>query len=141
MIVAVTGWRFHTDSVFIRSELNKLKKTFDDLHFRVGDAEGVDTIALHWCLREGIPYDRYDADWHSYGKSAGPIRNRTMLTQRKIYRCDQPVSYEPERVHMLLGFPEPGRVPRIPGSGSWNCIGQAFGLGIDVVIPGHRKGL
>ena len=43
-----------------------------------GDCSGVDRMAEVWARRHGIPVRRFPAAWKLYGKSAGPIRNRTM---------------------------------------------------------------
>ncbi len=43
-----------------------------------GTARGVDTYGEEWARREGIPVKRFPADWDTYGKSAGYIRNAEM---------------------------------------------------------------
>jgi hypothetical protein len=43
-----------------------------------GGAKGVDEIAKNWAIKKGIPHKQMDADWETYGKSAGPIRNKEM---------------------------------------------------------------
>jgi hypothetical protein len=45
----------------------------------VGDATGVDRFAFEWALARKIPVRCFRADWHAYGRAAGPIRNRAML--------------------------------------------------------------
>jgi hypothetical protein len=47
-----------------------------------GGAEGVDQMAEMFAEEFGIPIEVYPADWNTYGKSAGPIRNQQMLGQR-----------------------------------------------------------
>ena len=44
----------------------------------VGGARGVDTLADRWAREHDIPLKRFPADWNSYGKAAGMIRNRQM---------------------------------------------------------------
>lgn len=144
MIVAVTGWRHHTDETFIRAQMDRLYFLTDEqIWLRVGDAEGADAIATQWAKDQFIPHDIYIADWNRHQKLAGPLRNRQMLTMEKIYEFDGATSFtlEPLPADLLVAFPEPGARPKIPGSGSWGCIGEAFTLGIEVLIPGYSKGL
>ena len=48
-----------------------------------GEAKGADTIA--WVVADilGLAVERYPADWGSYGKAAGPRRNKQMLIEGK----------------------------------------------------------
>jgi hypothetical protein len=43
-----------------------------------GMARGADTLGEDWANENGIPIEQYPADWASYGKSAGFIRNKEM---------------------------------------------------------------
>jgi hypothetical protein len=150
MIIAVTGWRYHTDDCLIRETMNELaygnsRRGHDpeDLVVRGGDATGADDLIEQWCLYQGIAYDKYVADHYPSGAlmpGAGPARNRRVLTMEKHVKWPSgEVWYTPKRADLLVGFPEPGAHPKIPGSGSWNCIGQAFTLGIEILIPANIK--
>jgi SLOG family YspA-like protein len=48
-----------------------------------GEARGADKIAGRLARLKGLEVDPYPADWDTYGKSAGPIRNRQMLVEGK----------------------------------------------------------
>lgn len=48
-----------------------------------GEAKGADFLARVWAKWQGVPYEAYPADWKTYGKAAGPIRNKQMLTEGK----------------------------------------------------------
>lgn len=72
-----------------------------------GPHMGADYWAHQWALARLIPYARHHAEWKKLGKSAGPIRNRQMLTEGK-----------PD---MVLAFPG--------GRGTANMIEQAEGAG------------
>lgn len=124
-IVAATGWRGHTMGLFIHGQMAKICAN-REVHVRVGDAAGADAHVRNWCLSNRVSYTVYRADWDNHGKQAGPIRNNAML-------LGLPDGYR--MADLLVGFPEPSKFPRIPGSGSWGCIGRAFELGIEVVIP------
>jgi hypothetical protein len=43
-----------------------------------GTAKGVDTLGEEWASLNNIPITRFPADWKTYGKSAGYIRNEEM---------------------------------------------------------------
>ena len=45
-----------------------------------GGAAGADTIAGELAREYGLDVDEYQADWESFGRRAGPIRNARMLT-------------------------------------------------------------
>ena len=47
-----------------------------------GDAKGADEHAATYAMLHGIPARQFDADWHRYGKAAGPMRNIRMLNER-----------------------------------------------------------
>ena len=43
-----------------------------------GTARGVDTLGERWANENGIPVEKYPADWNTHGKSAGYKRNQLM---------------------------------------------------------------
>ena len=43
-----------------------------------GGAAGVDRLGEDWAARNGVPIERYPAQWDLYGKRAGKIRNQQM---------------------------------------------------------------
>jgi hypothetical protein len=45
----------------------------------LGDATGVDSLARQACVTLGLTHSIYEADWNTFGKGAGPIRNKEML--------------------------------------------------------------
>ncbi len=81
MIVLVCGDRHYTSEATIRRELVKLydyQPTI--LH---GACVGADTIGGLIAEELGYPVMVFPAQWHKYGRSAGPIRNNQMLTEGK----------------------------------------------------------
>ena len=48
-----------------------------------GGAKGADWLGHYWAIKRGIPYKVFPADWMTYGKAAGPIRNQQMLDDGK----------------------------------------------------------
>lgn len=50
-----------------------------------GGAKGADSCAASWCEanKEWVDHEVFPAEWETYGKSAGPVRNREMLEKGK----------------------------------------------------------
>lgn len=46
-----------------------------------GMAAGADAHAAEWARRNNVELAAFYADWAQYGRAAGPIRNRQMLTE------------------------------------------------------------
>lgn len=44
-----------------------------------GCARGIDLAGELWAFAQGIPVERYQADWAARGKAAGPMRNQAMV--------------------------------------------------------------
>ena len=45
-----------------------------------GENRGADTMAERYAAEKDIPIQVFPAEWNKYGKTAGPIRNKSMLT-------------------------------------------------------------
>lgn len=140
-IIAVTGWRYHADIKFIHRSMNNVLSLYGfETRVHVGDATGADEIIQNWCTANGIDFDVYHARRYPSGAlmpGAGPERNRKILTTEKhVDPSTRELTFRPKLADLLVGFPEPGVSPKMPGSGSWGCIGEAFRLGIEVTIPG-----
>lgn len=43
-----------------------------------GTAEGVDLLGEQYADEHDLPVERHEPDWDTYGRAAGPIRNREM---------------------------------------------------------------
>lgn len=67
-------------------KLCEVMKTFveehpgQDIVVIIGTAAGADRLGERWAHDNDIPVMRYPADWQRYGKSAGFIRNRDMVS-------------------------------------------------------------
>lgn len=99
-------------AVVLLNHLYEEKATYrQEFLFAVGDAKtGVDAT-----VREMYPDAKvYDADWNRYGKAAGPIRNKAMLT-----------GHRPEWVVAITD--------RLKDSGTEDCVEQANALAIPVL--------
>lgn len=78
--VLFTGSREFTDC----EKIKRIIEQIDPFEIIVGDYRGVDTLVLRVAKELGINVgdSPYIADWDSYGRSAGPIRNKEMLKQK-----------------------------------------------------------
>ena len=76
-----------------------------------GGARGADTLARRWAEAAGIPVEEYPADWRTFGRSAGHVRNARMLREGR-----------PDRV---VAFPG--------GRGTTNMVALTRQAGIPVV--------
>jgi len=75
----VCGGRDFTDWQFMREKLKVLLKT-DWMFILVhGDCRGADRLAAGWAKACELIVEAHPADWDTYGKKAGSIRNQEML--------------------------------------------------------------
>lgn len=139
-VLAVSGWRKRPDPSYITRyltlKLDVIRSLFHvgRVAIRVGDCPtGVDAMVRDWIKVNDLPHRVYEADWDRYGKGAGPIRNRNMLLGINGSPSTPESLPAIRRADLLLAFPQPGSYP-YKGSGTWNCIGQAWELGIRVEL-------
>lgn len=76
-----------------------------------GGARGADTLALAWAAGHSIQRKTFHADWHAYGKAAGPMRNQQMLDEGKP--------------NLVVAFPG--------GHGTADMVARARAAGIEIV--------
>ena len=81
MIVAVVGSRTFND-------WDLLNQTLSDFHAKhsiskvvSGGARGADSLAEKWANINNIPVVVFPAEWNKYGKRAGMIRNRLIISE------------------------------------------------------------
>ncbi len=79
MKLIVSGSRNCTDDKKIFSELDRIHRTANITLIIHGGARGVDALAGLWATNNNIPVQVYPADWVTFGRAAGPIRNKQML--------------------------------------------------------------
>jgi len=117
MDIVVTGSRYATDRRAVEFVLERI--LFRKIH--VGDALGVDSFAWDWAKQIEKMRQRYEADWDTFGRAAGPKRNRAML---------QFAMEQSRGVLVLVAFPG--------GVGTRNCTEQAILMGIGVWKVGWK---
>jgi hypothetical protein len=79
MKTIVAGSREYTDYRRVKEILNCWEIT-EIVH---GNCRGVDKLGERYAKEHNIPFKPFPADWETYGKAAGPIRNREMAEYAK----------------------------------------------------------
>lgn len=80
MRVLVCGGRDYDEKWFLFDVLNALDSVSVVIQ---GGAKGADALAKEWANIKGIPCEEFKADWVTYGRAAGPMRNLRMLEDGK----------------------------------------------------------
>lgn len=114
MRLLVCGGRDYADAETLFARLDEFASEHPVELVIEGEAPGADTLAREWAVSRGIPVEKYPADWTTYGKAAGPIRNRQMLVEGK-----------PDYV---VAF------PTNPSRGTWNMVSQSREAGVPVIV-------
>ena len=108
--VLVCGSRHGVDDALLSRVLNEIAPSV----VIEGGARGVDAQAARWARRHGVGVQEYKADWHRYGRAAGPERNARMLA------CSAP--------ELVLAFPGP------ESRGTWDMVRRARAAGVTVRV-------
>lgn len=110
--VLVCGGRDFTDEKMAFSILDLAHAANPIIKLIHGAAAGADMLAAMWAAKRNVQTEAFPADWDTYGKSAGPIRNRKMLDEGK-----------PD---MVIAFPG--------GHGTNNMLAQAEGARVPIIL-------
>lgn len=71
----VAGGRDFTNGIITKRVLD----TFSDIDTIIsGDARGADFLGAMYAVENNIPVEHFPAQWNTYGKAAGYIRNAEM---------------------------------------------------------------
>jgi hypothetical protein len=84
MKLGVVGSRSFRDYECMELELNVLSKTFNIDTIVSGGAKGADSLSERWAKENGKKTEIYLADWVRFGKGAGMIRNRDIVSNSDI---------------------------------------------------------
>lgn len=122
MRLLVCGDRNWTDWDYIFVALDAIHREFGVDVVIEGEARGADIIGRFWAKDRGIPVEPYPADWDTFGKSAGPIRNRLMLTEG---RPDMVVAFHPDLLN---------------SRGTRDMVTAAKKAGVPVSVLGTKEG-
>jgi hypothetical protein len=111
--IGITGGRDYANEAKVRHVLDLAYSRLEDKMFLVvGCARGADKHARTWAA-DTLPPDQYEiykADWDTYGKAAGHLRNKEMATSG---------------LKLLIAFPG--------GTGTANMKKQCADLGIKIL--------
>lgn len=83
MRILVCGGRDYCDFDYMFKTLDAVLKYRGISLVIEGGARGADTLARQWAQLKGIPFVTEYAQWDTYGKAAGSIRNQAMLDKYK----------------------------------------------------------
>jgi len=94
MIIIIAGCRNFNNYEFFKRKCDKLLsviKTKCEITIISGGALGVDTMAEKYSIENNYNFKEYPADWRSYPRNAGIIRNCEMgtIADRLIAFWDQ----------------------------------------------------
>lgn len=78
MKVIIAGSRNFSNFNIICATMDELKKTMNIEEVVCGGCKGPDMLGKRWGETRGIPVKMFEAEWDTYGKAAGPIRNHKM---------------------------------------------------------------
>jgi hypothetical protein len=81
-----------------------------------GGAKGADMLADLYAQQNGLATEAYPADWDTYGKGAGPVRNKQMLD-------------EGQPTEVVAFVADPTNSP-----GTANMVLQALARGVPVTV-------
>jgi len=119
MRILVCGGREYTDWDAFNDALywicSKIGDGAKETTIISGKARGADSLAIRFAHEYGTNLECYPADWESYGKAAGFIRNQQMLDDGK-----------PDRV---VAFPG--------GRGTADMIRRSHKAGVEVTVVGE----
>lgn len=119
MKVLVCGSREWFDKKALEREFKQLPQGTVIIHGAC--PTGADALADTLAMKFGFQIRRYPADWETSGKSAGPIRNATMIRQE--HRSGEPID-------LVLAF-----TPDLERSrGTKDCVQRAKKAGILVKV-------
>jgi hypothetical protein len=77
--VIIAGTRTFTDYTYLKSKLDfLLAKKHPDIDVVSGCARGADTLGERYAREKGYSVKKFPANWDTYGKKAGYLRNKDM---------------------------------------------------------------
>ena len=80
LVCGIVGTRTFTDFVLFQSVMKKIRLADGNITRLVsGGAKGADKLAERYSMVYNIPIKVFYPDWKTYGKSAGPIRNKLIV--------------------------------------------------------------
>jgi hypothetical protein len=78
MKVIIAGGRDFTDFDYVKGYMATLPPWLHVTEVVCGKASGADALGERWAKLYGIPVKEFPADWATFNKRAGPLRNLQM---------------------------------------------------------------
>lgn len=78
--IIVCGGRDFDNRELCFKYLEKLVSMYENPEIVSGHAKGADTFGEEYAAMHELPVKIFKPDWKKYGRAAGPIRNKEMLT-------------------------------------------------------------
>ena len=89
MKLAIVGSRTFNDYALLANTVFSSLCPLDYIEEIIsGGAKGADMLGENFAENNGIPFTAYKPDWNKYGKSAGFIRNQTIVDN-----CDMVLAF------------------------------------------------
>lgn len=85
MRTIIAGSRNITDESLVEAAI--LESGFEITLVVSGCADGVDSIGEEWAKKNSIIIEYHAPDWQSFGKAAGPLRNKKMADRADALIC------------------------------------------------------
>lgn len=79
--VLVCGGRTYNNKDIVYKVLDLINSKYSISVCIEGGAKGADQLASRWATEKNIPIIEINADWETYGKAAGHIRNKQMIVE------------------------------------------------------------
>ena len=114
--IIVCGNKDFKDRDFCLKKLKEIISGYENPEIVSGHARGADMFGEEFAEKEGIKCTVFKAEWNLYGKAAGPIRNKAMLT------------YAMEETPVVIAFWNGA------SRGTKNMVEQARKAGAEVII-------
>lgn len=115
MKLIIAGSRDFNDYNYLTKVMNKCG--FEVQEVVCGMARGADLLGKQWADEQGITVKEFPADWNSYGRRAGYIRNEQMA----YYATDAIIFWDGK------------------STGSKHMIGIARKVGLNVYVIEYKK--
>ena len=116
--VVIAGCRDYNNydeaKIFIDFCLSDIRKE-NNIVIVSGCASGADAIGERYAKENGFKVEKYPADWKSYGRSAGPIRNKQMAQISDYVICfwDNKSKGTKSMINYALKYNKPVRIKKI----------------------------
>ena len=115
----IAGCRDFSDYVLLRDTANKIFRNRDTSNLIIisGCCSGADHLGELFAVKNNLACVKFQADWNTYGKAAGPIRNKQMA------------EFASQQTGMLIAFWD----GKSRGTGSMIRLAKEYGLEIHIV--------